>query len=91
MLKGEKQYMELKKVLAGLEGLKAKGSLDIDIKGIESNSKNIKPGYMFFAIKGFNTDGHDYINNAIEAGANVKTGCRRIPGLYRPRLYIMAA
>ena len=70
--------MELKKVLAGLEGLKAKGSLDIDIKGIESNSKNIKPGYMFFAIKGFNTDGHDYINNAIEAGANVimvQEGC----------------
>ena len=70
--------MELKKVLAGLEGLKAKGSLDIDIKGIESNSKNIKPGYMFFAIKGFNTDGHDYINNAIESGANVimvQEGC----------------
>ena len=70
--------MELKKVLAGLEGLKAKGTLDIDIKGIESNSKNIKPGYMFFAIKGFNTDGHDYINNAIEAGANVimvQEGC----------------
>ena len=70
--------MELKKVLAGLEGLKAKGSLEIDIKGIESNSKNIKPGYMFFAIKGFNTDGHDYINNAIESGANVimvQEGC----------------
>ena len=70
--------MELKKVLAGLEGLKAKGSLNIDIKGIESNSKNIKPGYMFFAIKGFNTDGHDYINNAIESGANVimvQEGC----------------
>ena len=70
--------MELKKVLAGLEGLKAKGTLDIDIKGIESNSKNIKPGYMFFAIKGFNTDGHDYINNAIESGANVimvQEGC----------------
>ena len=70
--------MELKKVLAGLEGLKAKGSLNIDIKGIESNSKNIKRGYLVFAIKGFNTDGHDYINNAIESGANVimvQEGC----------------
>ena len=70
--------MELKKVLAGLEGLKAKGTLDIDIKGIESNSKNIKPGYMFFFFFLFNTDGHDYINNAIEAGANVimvQEGC----------------
>ena len=34
--------MELKKVLVGLEGLKAKGNLDLDIIGLESNSKNIK-------------------------------------------------
>ena len=34
--------MELKKILVGLEGLKAKGNLDLDITGLESNSKNIK-------------------------------------------------
>ena len=33
--------MELKKILVGIEGLKAKGNLDIDVKNIESNSKNI--------------------------------------------------
>lgn len=70
--------MELKKVLAGLEGLKARGSLDLDIQGIESNSKNIKNGYMFVAIKGFSVDGHMYINDAIKAGAKVvmvQEGC----------------
>ena len=70
--------MELKRVLVGIEGLKAKGNLDIDIKGLESNSKNIKDGYMFVAIKGFATDGHNYINDAIEAGAKVvlvQEGC----------------
>ena len=36
--------MELKKILVGLEGLKAKGKLDLDITGLESNSKNIKEG-----------------------------------------------
>ena len=56
--------MELKKILVGLEGLKAKGKLDLDITGLESNSKNIKEGYMFIAIKGYSVDGHDYINNA---------------------------
>ena len=35
------------------------------------NSKNIKEGDMFVAIKGFSTDGHKYINNAIKAGAKV--------------------
>lgn len=63
--------MELKKILIGLEGIKAKGNLDIEIKGIENNSKEIKEGYMFIAIKGFSTDGHQYVENAIENGATV--------------------
>ena len=70
--------MELKKILIGIEGLKAKGNLDIDVKNIESNSKNIKEGDMFIAIKGFATDGHTYINDAIKAGAKavmVEQGC----------------
>ena len=70
--------MELKKILIGIDGLKAKGNLDLDIKGIDSNSQNIKEGYMFIAIKGFSTDGHTYINNAIKAGAKaimVEEGC----------------
>ena len=70
--------MKLNKLLLGLDNLKAKGSLDVEIKGIESNSKNVKDGYMFIAIKGFSVDGHDYINNAIEAGAKtimVQEGC----------------
>ncbi len=63
--------MNLKKILNGIEGLKANGSLDLEIEGIESNSKNVKNGYMFVAISGFNSDGHDYIQNAIENGATV--------------------
>ena len=61
--------MKLKNILIGLEDLKAKGDLDIEIKGIDSNSKNIKDGYMFVAIKGFTVDGHEYIESAIENGA----------------------
>ena len=61
--------MNLKNMLVGLEGLKAKGNLDIEIKGIENNSKEVKPGYLFVAIKGFSVDGHNYIESAIENGA----------------------
>ncbi len=63
--------MELKKVLAGLEGLKLKGSLDIDINNLDSDSRNISEGDMFVAIKGFDVDGHDYIEDAIAKGAKV--------------------
>ena len=61
--------MNLKNILNGIEGLKAKGELDLEITGIESNSRNIKKGFLFVAIKGFTVDGHDYIDEAIEKGA----------------------
>ena len=70
--------MELKRILLGLEGLKVKGNLDIEINGIESNSKQVKQGFLFIAIKGFSVDGHKYIENAIENGATavmVEEGC----------------
>ena len=61
--------MNLKNILDGIEGLKAKGELDLEIAGIESNSKKIEKGFLFVAIKGFAVDGHDFINSAIENGA----------------------
>ncbi len=61
--------MELKSILNGIDGLKAKGDLDCDIKGIAHDSRKVKNGYMFVAIKGFETDGHKYIKEAIENGA----------------------
>lgn len=56
-------------MLVGLEGLKAKGDLDIEISGLERDSRKIEDGFLFVAIKGFQTDGHEYINQAIENGA----------------------
>ena len=63
--------MKLKSLLNGIEGLKAKGNLDTDVKGITHNSKNVKEGDMFIAIKGFETDGHNYIKDAVDNGAKV--------------------
>ena len=70
--------MKLKEMLVGLDGLKVKGNLDVEIEEIENNSQKVKKGYMFIAIKGFSTDGHQYVENAIENGANcviIEEGC----------------
>ena len=67
--------MNLKNVLKGIKGLKAKGELDLELAGIESNSKQ---DFMFVAIKGFSVDGHEFVNSAIENGAKVivvQEGC----------------
>ncbi len=45
------------------------GKKNIHINGIEHNSKNIGKGNLFIAQKGYNLDGHNYIDDAIEKGA----------------------
>ena len=63
--------MNLKTILDGINGLKARGNLDVDVVGIAHDSRKVKEGYLFVAIKGFETDGHKYIKQAIENGAKV--------------------
>lgn len=63
--------MNLKNILIGIEGLKAKGNLDIEVKKITNDSRNVSKGDMFIAIKGFEKDGHSYIKDAIASGAKV--------------------
>jgi len=43
---------------------------DIDIEGITCNSKEVKKGYLFIAIKGNVYDGNDYINDAFNNKAS---------------------
>ena len=42
---------------------------DVEIKGIAYDSRKVKEGYLFVAIKGFETDGHKYIESALKNGA----------------------
>lgn len=48
--------------------------ISLEISGVTNNSRDIKPHYAFVAVKGAQTDGHDYINQAIEKGAVVVFG-----------------
>ena len=41
----------------------------ITIKGLSLDSRNIKPGDLFFAVSGEKVNGVEFINNAIESGA----------------------
>jgi UDP-N-acetylmuramoyl-tripeptide--D-alanyl-D-alanine ligase len=42
-----------------------------EIAGISIDTRTIKPGEAFFAIKGDRVDGHDYVANAVAAGAAI--------------------
>jgi len=47
----------------------ALGNTNQSISGLAFDSREVKPGYLFFAIKGTKTDGHQFIGKAIENGA----------------------
>lgn len=60
--------MTLEKLLEKLD-CQVIGEDTVTIKGMSYDSRKIEQGFLFFAIKGFETDGHQYIAMAIEKGA----------------------
>ena len=64
---------------------------DIEIVGIAIDSRAVKPGYLFVAMKGGFVDGHDYIQKAFDNGAAAIVGEKgrmndsRYIGLENPR------
>ena len=45
------------------------GDLDTEITGIAYDSRKVKPGFAFVALRGQTVDGHDFIEKAVESGA----------------------
>ncbi|HZP71048.1 MAG TPA: UDP-N-acetylmuramoylalanyl-D-glutamyl-2,6-diaminopimelate--D-alanyl-D-alanine ligase [Pseudolabrys sp.] len=60
------------------------GNLPAETRGISIDSRTLSKGEAFFAIKGDSRDGHDFVENALNAGAGLavvaKSECRRFPG-----------
>ena len=61
---------------------------DVQIKGVSIDSRAVVPGHLFIAMKGGNTDGHDYIPLAVKNGAVAVVGERDITGLSVPYIQL---
>ena len=61
----------LKEILNGLDYDLLKGDKNIMVTGICSDSRKVKTGDIFVAVKGIQTDGHKYIPLALKNGASV--------------------
>ena len=57
---------------------------DVEVFGIAIDSRAVKPGYLFVAMKGGSFDGHDYIQKAIGNGAVAIVGDRDLSGFSVP-------
>lgn len=61
--------MKLSKLLTNVKPIACKGDVDIEIKGVNIDSRKIEKGHLFIATKGTQVDGHKFISKAIELGA----------------------
>ncbi|MDB9822718.1 UDP-N-acetylmuramoyl-L-alanyl-D-glutamate--2,6-diaminopimelate ligase [Deltaproteobacteria bacterium] len=61
--------MKLGLLLEGIPNCDPDGDMEVDIKGLGYDSRDIQEGELFVAIKGYSQNGHDYLNDAIRNGA----------------------
>ena len=70
--------MKLEELLRNVKPLSIMGNAETDITGVNIDSRRIKDGHLFVAIKGTQTDGHNFIGKAIELGAKAIL-CEEMP------------
>lgn len=63
--------MKLSQLLERFDYECVQGSIDVEVKDIMNDSRRVSEGSLFICIKGAVTDGHQYITQVVEHGANV--------------------
>ncbi|MBP5527547.1 MAG: UDP-N-acetylmuramoyl-L-alanyl-D-glutamate--2,6-diaminopimelate ligase [Bacteroidales bacterium] len=69
--------MKLKDILKGIEA-EVKGSVDVEVKNLQFDSRQVGDGTLFVAQRGTKVDGHKFIAGAEEKGA-VALVCEELP------------
>ena len=70
--------MYLKDLLLSTEIVDSIGNLETNITGIAIDSRCVRPGFLFVAVKGTQTDGHAFVGKAVENGAAAILVCEPV-------------
>lgn len=68
----------VEELLSGITVVERKGAAVSEVSGVESDSRQVKPGYLFVAVRGVSVDGHTFIPQAMAQGAKVIV-CEEFP------------
>ncbi|MBR1485060.1 MAG: UDP-N-acetylmuramoyl-L-alanyl-D-glutamate--2,6-diaminopimelate ligase [Prevotella sp.] len=83
--------MKLNQLISNITTLAINGPADADISDVNIDSRCIGPGHLFVAIKGTQTDGHQYISKAVAQGAAAVL-CEQMPEEQAPGVaYVQVA
>ena len=77
--------MKLEIILKNIKTCSITGNQELEINGINIDSRLIEKGHLFVAVKGTQTDGHTYIGKAIEKGAAAIV-CETLPETLHPEV-----
>lgn len=70
--------MKLEELLKHIQVSEIVGNQQVEITGVNMDSRLVQSGHLFIAVKGTQADGHSYISKAIEKGA-IAILCETIP------------
>lgn len=68
----------VEELLSGITVVERKGAAVKEVSGVESDSRQVKPDYLFVAVRGASVDGHTFIPQAMAQGAKVIV-CEEFP------------
>ena len=81
------EKLTLAEVTQAVDGALIAGDMDSAITGVSIDTRTLQAGDLFFALKGENSDGHEFIGRALKAGAGaviVSDESAVPPGLDKP-------
>ena len=83
--------MKLKELLKDIKLINIIGNDDVDITGVDIDSRRVEKGHLFVAMKGTQVDGHKFIPKAEEQGASAIL-CEELPSTVNPEItYIVVS
>jgi UDP-N-acetylmuramoyl-L-alanyl-D-glutamate--2,6-diaminopimelate ligase len=81
----------LSDLLPAIDLLSVQGDTSISISGLAYDSREVRPGFMFFALPGLHVDGHAHIDDAISKGASAIVHSREIADRKKGIVWIRVA
>ncbi len=65
----QRDSMKFEHVIRGVETIDIRGDTEAEVSGIACDSRKVKTGSVFVAVRGFNSDGNAFIPEAVKQGA----------------------
>lgn len=80
-LVNKKMSVKLQELLIKIKDYVIRGKLDVEITGLNFDSRKVSKGNLFFCLEGLNSDGHSFAKEAVKNGAIALMVTRWIDGL----------